>query len=101
MKEIIKQIIKKPSFLLFIASALLVAVLEGLQGNLICTLWALLAGCFCFTTHMAEVVLDNSDELLSAVMDEFQEICNDNAAKDAEIAALKDEITRLKYKKNE
>lgn len=101
MKEIIKQIIKKPSFLLFIASALLVAVLEGIRGNIICTVWALIAGGFYLTNRMAEVILDESDKLLSDVMDEFQEICNDNAAKDAEIAALKDEITRLKYKKNE
>lgn len=101
MKEIIKQIIKKPSFLLFIASALLVAVLEGIHGNLICTAWALIAGGFCFTTNMAEVLLDESDKLFFDLLKESQEICNDNAAKDAEIAALKDEITRLKYTKNE
>lgn len=92
--------LKKPSTWLFYLGVLVVAVVEAIHGNPVCTIWALLAGSFHFMLGVSEGYADDFVDLCCELQRDKIKLMEDLDNKENEIAILKTEIVGLKYGKH-
>lgn len=92
--------LKKPHTWLFYLGALVVAVVEAINGNPVCTIWAILAGAFHFMLGVSEGYADDFVDLCCELQRDKIKLMDELREKENEIAILKAEIVVLKYGKH-
>ena len=95
----VRRLLKKHTFWLFTIGALVVAVAQTIDGNVICGIWAILAAGFNALAEIAREYADDFMELngyLIKELDTMQEVLRE---KDNKIAELQTENISLRFGK--
>jgi hypothetical protein len=92
-------VLKSWKFWAFTASAILVTVVEAINGNWICVIWVIIAASFNFFSDLFKEYSDDFRELSGELIIERETMRDALKEKDDKIAELQTEIISLRFGK--
>ena len=95
----LRRVLKSWKFWAFTASAILVTVVEAINGNWICGIWAIIAAAFKFFADLWFAWSQDYEKLSSELIIERETMRDALREKDNKIAELQTEIISLRFGK--